>query len=133
MTVIDHLAITVPVSTKEDNEFHLTLEEYLLALTSLVEELVRSPVISPLLFGFGLNGILMLPLFIQSRLAINSVTFGDYGRPFEIKNFISDLHDAFQLLNLKNDALRRRVDGLKYSVCFFWSASAFFLLYLSGD
>ena len=31
----------VPVNLKEEDAFHLTLEEYLLALISMIEELVR--------------------------------------------------------------------------------------------
>lgn len=52
----------------------------------------------------------------QSRLAVNSVTLGDYERPLQIGNFIKDLFSGFQLLNLKNDILRKRSDGIKYSV-----------------
>ncbi|EHA23135.1 hypothetical protein ASPNIDRAFT_136694 [Aspergillus niger ATCC 1015] len=74
----------------EQDAFHLTIEEYLLALISMVEEL--------------------------ARLAVNSVTLGDYTRPVQIGNFIKDLFAGFQLLNLKNDILRKRSDGIKYSV-----------------
>lgn len=52
----------------------------------------------------------------KSRLAVNSVTLGDYERPLQIGNFIKDLFSGFQLLNLKNDILRKRSDGIKYSV-----------------
>ena len=31
---------TVPVNVKDEDTFHLTIEEYLLALVSLIEELV---------------------------------------------------------------------------------------------
>ncbi|KAJ5493068.1 Translin-1 [Penicillium diatomitis] len=82
--------LEVPVNLKEQDAFHLTIEEYLLALISVVEEL--------------------------SRLAVNSVTLGDYERPLQIGNFIKDLFAGFQLLNLKNDILRKRSDGIKYSV-----------------
>ncbi|KAJ9214391.1 hypothetical protein DTO166G4_4015 [Paecilomyces variotii] len=82
--------LDIPVNLKERDEFHLTIEEYLLALISMVEEL--------------------------ARLAVNSVTLGDYGRPLQIGNFIKDLFAGFQLLNLKNDILRKRSDGIKYSV-----------------
>ncbi|EGD93242.1 recombination hotspot-binding protein [Trichophyton tonsurans CBS 112818] len=82
--------LAVPVNLKDQDAFHLTIEEYLHALISLVEEL--------------------------SRLAVNSVTLGDYTRPLQIHTFISDLHAGFQLLNLKNDSLRKRSDGLKYNV-----------------
>ncbi|KAE8355178.1 recombination hotspot-binding protein [Aspergillus coremiiformis] len=82
--------LDIPVNLKEQDVFHLTIEEYLLALISMIEEL--------------------------SRLAVNSVTLGDYARPVQIGNFIKDLFAGFQLLNLKNDILRKRSDGIKYSV-----------------
>ena len=52
----------------------------------------------------------------QARLAVNSVTLGDFSRPLQISKFIKDVHAGFQLLNLKNDVLRRRSDGIKYNV-----------------
>lgn len=52
----------------------------------------------------------------QSRLAVNSVTAGDYNRPLRISTFINELDSGFRLLNLKNDPLRKRYDGLKYDV-----------------
>ncbi|KAF2800238.1 Translin [Melanomma pulvis-pyrius CBS 109.77] len=82
--------LKVPVNLKDRDEFHLTIEEYLQALISLVEEL--------------------------SRLARNSVTLGDYERPLLINQFVKDVLAGFQILNLKNDSLRRRSDGLKYKV-----------------
>ncbi|KAF2873775.1 Translin [Massariosphaeria phaeospora] len=82
--------LKVPVNLKDRDEFHLTIEEYLQALITLVEEL--------------------------ARLARNSVTLGDYERPVLINQFIKDLHAGFQILNLKNDSLRRRSDGIKYRV-----------------
>ncbi|KAJ5601703.1 hypothetical protein N7510_011237 [Penicillium lagena] len=82
--------LDIPVNLKEQDAFHLTIEEYLLALIAMVEEL--------------------------SRLAVNSVTLGDYTRPLQIANFIKDLFAGFQLLNLKNDILRKRSDGIKYSL-----------------
>ncbi|KAF2087926.1 Translin [Saccharata proteae CBS 121410] len=80
----------VPVNLKDKDEFHLTIEEYLQALISLLDEL--------------------------ARLARNSVTLGDYSRPMQISQFIKDVHAGFQILNLKNDSLRRRSDGIKYRV-----------------
>ncbi|KAL4810334.1 Translin [Aspergillus unguis] len=82
--------LEIPVNLKEEDAFHLTLEEYLLALISMIEEL--------------------------ARLAVNSVTLGDYGRPTLIGNFIKEMFNGFQLLNLKNDVLRKRSDTIKYSV-----------------
>lgn len=52
----------------------------------------------------------------QSRLSVNSVTAGDYSRPLHISTFINELDSGFRLLNLKNDSLRKRYDGLKYDV-----------------
>ncbi|KAI5288336.1 hypothetical protein KEM52_001204 [Ascosphaera acerosa] len=75
---------------KESPGLHITIEEYLFALIALVDEL--------------------------SRLAINSVTLGDYARPLVISRFIGQIHAGFQLLNLKNGALRQRSDSLKYAV-----------------
>jgi len=80
----------VAVNVKDEDVFHVTIEDYLLALTSTVEEL--------------------------SRLAPNSVTLGDLGRPLQVGRFVKEVHAGFQLLNLKNDNLRRRADGVKYSV-----------------
>lgn len=52
----------------------------------------------------------------QSRLAVNSVTIGNYRRPTSIAAFLSELDAAFRLLNLKNDSLRKKFDGLKYDL-----------------
>lgn len=49
-------------------------------------------------------------------MARNAVTLGDYERPILINQFVKDLFAGFQILNLKNDSLRRRSDGLKYRV-----------------
>lgn len=68
----------------------MTIEEYLLSLIILIDEL--------------------------ARLAINSVTLGDYQVPLRISQFVKDLHAGFQVLNLKNDILRKRSDSIKYSV-----------------
>lgn len=44
------------------------------------------------------------------------MTAGDYGRPMRIAKFVGDLDSGFRLLNLKNDSLRKRFDGLKYDL-----------------
>ncbi len=49
-------------------------------------------------------------------MATNSVTLGDYSRPPQIARFTGELHAGFQILNLKNDSLRRRSDGVKYQI-----------------
>ncbi|KAL8683187.1 MAG: hypothetical protein Q9186_000799 [Xanthomendoza sp. 1 TL-2023] len=80
----------LPTNVRDGDVFHITTEEYLHALISLIEEL--------------------------SRLAVNSVTLGDYQRPLQISKFVKDVHAGFQILNLKNDSLRRRSDSIKYNV-----------------
>jgi len=81
---------TVPVNVKDRDVFHITIEEYLTALTMLCDEL--------------------------SRLATNSVTLKDFDQAVQIQSFVKELFGGFLLLNLKNDPLRKRVDGVKYAV-----------------
>jgi predicted translin family RNA/ssDNA-binding protein len=81
----------VPLHTSPDFDiFHITTEEYLLALCHLPDEL--------------------------ARLATNAVTIKDFEHAVHIQAFVKDLFAGFLLLNLKNDILRRKVDGVKYSV-----------------
>ncbi len=61
----------------------------------------------------------------KARLMTNAVTQRDFKRPQLISTFVKDIHAAFQVLNLKNDSLRRRSDGLKYNVCFLILPSGF--------
>ncbi|EIN12595.1 Translin [Punctularia strigosozonata HHB-11173 SS5] len=68
----------------------LAAEDYLHGLISLVNEL--------------------------SRLAVNAVTMGNYEEPIKISIFVKDVFAGFSMLNLKNDALRRRYDSLKYDI-----------------
>lgn len=80
----------VPTNLKDRDAFHITIEEYLLSLVDLTQDL--------------------------SRLATNSVTLGDFQLPLTISAFVKDLFAGFQLLNLKNDIIRKRADGVKYEV-----------------
>ncbi|KAL7794780.1 Translin [Trichoderma afarasin] len=81
---------SVPTNLKDRDAFHITIEEYLLSLVDLTQDL--------------------------SRLATNSVTLGDFQLPLTISAFVKDLFAGFQLLNLKNDIIRKRADGVKYEV-----------------
>jgi len=47
---------------------------------------------------------------------MNSVTLGDNELAVQISSFIKDIHTGFQLLNLKNNDLRKRADSVKYHV-----------------
>ncbi|KPJ10878.1 Translin [Papilio machaon] len=86
-TVAEILGIS---AIEEKEGFHLDIEDYLVGLLNLCSEL--------------------------SRLAVNSVTRGDYNRPLQISKFVMELNAGFRLLNLKNDHLRKRFDALKYDV-----------------
>ncbi|KND88391.1 Translin [Tolypocladium ophioglossoides CBS 100239] len=89
-TIFSEAKGPVPTNLKDRDAFHLTIEEYLLSLTDLTQDL--------------------------SRLATNAVTHGDFAMPMVISAFIKDLFAGFQLLNLKNDILRKRADAVKYDV-----------------
>ncbi|XP_063487368.1 translin isoform X1 [Symphalangus syndactylus] len=91
-TLVTREAVTEILGIEPDREkgFHLDVEDYLSGVLILASEL--------------------------SRLSVNSVTAGDYSRPLHISTFINELDSGFRLLNLKNDSLRKRYDGLKYDV-----------------
>lgn len=86
----EKVAGIIGVEVDREKGFHLDLDDYLTGILQLASEL--------------------------SRLAVNSVTAGDYGRPVRIAKFIAELDSGFRLLNLKNDSLRKRFDGLKYDL-----------------
>ncbi|PAA52325.1 hypothetical protein BOX15_Mlig022141g1, partial [Macrostomum lignano] len=69
---------------------HLDLEDYLFGLLLLASEL--------------------------ARLSVNAVTAGRPDLPRRVADFARHLEAGFRLLNFKNDALRRRYDGLKYDM-----------------
>ncbi|XP_016389893.1 translin-like [Sinocyclocheilus rhinocerous] len=86
----EEVAKILAIEVDREIGFHLDVEDYLAGVLIMASEL--------------------------SRLAVNSVTAGDYGCPLRISNFINELDSGFRLLNLKNDPLRKRYDGLKYDV-----------------
>jgi len=51
-----------------------------------------------------------------ARLCLNSASHGRYELLEAISKFVTELYAGFRLLNLKNDNLRRRFDGIKYAV-----------------
>ncbi|XP_072020881.1 translin-like [Amphiura filiformis] len=86
----EEVAQILGISVKREDGFHIDLDDYLQGLLTMANEL--------------------------SRLAVNSVTAGDYTRPLRISNFMGEIDAGFRLLNLKNDNLRKRFDGLKYDI-----------------
>ncbi|KAJ2197172.1 Translin-1, partial [Coemansia sp. RSA 353] len=88
--VEEYLGFKVNTENADITVFVITLEEYLHGIISLFNEI--------------------------SRLAVNSVIVNDVKRPQHISAFASELYSGFQLLNLKNDSLRRRFDSIKYDI-----------------
>ncbi|KAK3157673.1 hypothetical protein QOZ80_2AG0125930 [Eleusine coracana subsp. coracana] len=50
------------------------------------------------------------------RFVVNRVTAGDYDCPRKVLSFLTDLHASFRILNLRNDFLRKKFDGMKYDL-----------------
>lgn len=73
-----------------NTSFRIDLEDYLIGICSLSNEL--------------------------PRYVINRVTAGDYDCPKRAAAFLNELFAAFRKLNLRNDTLRKRYDGIKYDV-----------------
>jgi len=91
LKVVNELcSLIILVDLSWEDGFYLNLDDYLLGVLQLTNEL--------------------------SRLCVNLVIAGDYERPLRIARFISELDAAFRLLNLKNDSLRKKFDGLKYDL-----------------
>ncbi|KAG8177055.1 hypothetical protein JTE90_024942 [Oedothorax gibbosus] len=78
------------ISANPADSFHIELDDFLLGLLLLAEEL--------------------------TRLSLNCATHGDYSRPVQIAEFVTEMNVGFRLLNLKNDLLRKKFDGLKYNL-----------------
>ncbi|KAG8908411.1 hypothetical protein FRB99_006616 [Tulasnella sp. 403] len=87
---ISHVSRELGIQEDWADRLQVTTEEYLHGVISLINDL--------------------------SRLAVNAVTMKDYELPSKISTFVKELHAGFSLLNLKNDALRRRFDSIKYDV-----------------
>eukprot|EP01018_Ginkgo_biloba_P021266 Gb_15140 [translate_table: standard] len=71
-------------------EFGIDIEDYLIGLCQMSSEL--------------------------PRYVVNQVTAGDYDCPRRVSRFLSDLYAAFRILNLRNDLLRKKFDGMKYDL-----------------
>lgn len=59
---------------------------------------------------------LVLFLLVQPRYVVNQVTAGDYDCPRKVLKFLTDLHASFRMLNLRNDFLRKKFDGMTTTV-----------------
>ncbi|TKY62137.1 Translin protein [Spatholobus suberectus] len=70
-------------------------------------------------FGLDIEDYLIGVCFMSSELpryVVNQVTAGDYDCPRKVLKFLTDLHAAFRMLNLRNDFLRKKFDGMKYDL-----------------
>jgi len=86
----EKLASILGIHVSSDKGFHIPLEDYLCGLLYLATEL--------------------------SRWSVNCVAMGNFSQPIAICQFVGDIESGFRLLNLKNDFLRKKFDGLKYDV-----------------
>ncbi|XP_059646861.1 uncharacterized protein LOC132293407 [Cornus florida] len=70
-------------------------------------------------FGLDIEDYLIGICFMSNELpryVVNQVTSGDYDCPRKVLKFLTDLHAAFRMLNLRNDFLRKKFDGMKYDL-----------------
>ncbi|TVU30562.1 hypothetical protein EJB05_22192, partial [Eragrostis curvula] len=58
----------------------------------------------------------LIALIFKPRFVVNRVTAGDYDCPRKVLSFLTDLHASFRMLNLRNDFLRKKFDGMKYDL-----------------
>ncbi|XP_028775182.1 translin [Neltuma alba] len=70
-------------------------------------------------FGLDIEDYLIGVCFMSNELpryVVNQVTAGDYDCPRKVLKFLTELHAAFRMLNLRNDFLRKKFDGMKYDL-----------------
>ncbi|PKU64685.1 translin [Dendrobium catenatum] len=70
-------------------------------------------------FGLDIEDYLTGLCFMSNELpryVVNQVTAGDYDCPRNVLKFLTELHSAFRMLNLRNDFLRKKFDGMKYDL-----------------
>ncbi|KAL3531950.1 hypothetical protein ACH5RR_005471 [Cinchona calisaya] len=70
-------------------------------------------------FGLDVEDYLIGICFMSNELpryVVNQVTTGDYDCPCKVLKFLTDLHASFRMLNLRNDFLRKKFDGMKYDL-----------------
>ncbi|GAB2276783.1 hypothetical protein Dimus_011498 [Dionaea muscipula] len=75
--------------------------------------------LDPSEFGLDVEDYLIGVCFMSNELpryVVNQVTAGDYNCPGRVLEFLTDLYEVFRMLNLRNDFLRRKFDGMKYDL-----------------
>ncbi|GAB4836432.1 hypothetical protein Ancab_001344 [Ancistrocladus abbreviatus] len=92
------------------------LETGRLLTNSEVEEKLG---LDPSKFGLDVEDYLIGVCFMSNELphyVVNQVAAGDYNCPTKVLRFLTDLYEAFRMLNLRNDVLRKKFDGMKYDL-----------------
>ncbi|KAJ4971401.1 hypothetical protein NE237_004500 [Protea cynaroides] len=74
----------------DSSEFFLDIEDYLIGICFMSNEL--------------------------PRYVVNRVIAEDYDFTIKVVKFLRDLYVAFRMLNLRNDFLRKKFDGIKYDL-----------------
>ncbi|XP_058749263.1 uncharacterized protein LOC131622254 [Vicia villosa] len=89
-TLLEHKDAEEKLGLNGPEEFSLDVEDYLVGVCFMSNEL--------------------------PRYVVNQVTAGDYDCPRKVLKFLTELHAAFRMLNLRNDFLRKKFDGMKYDL-----------------
>ncbi|GBG80346.1 hypothetical protein CBR_g30715 [Chara braunii] len=88
--LLQHKDVEQQLEVVRNDYFFVDLDDYLIGICGLSNEL--------------------------SRYVVNRVTLGEYEVAERVSKFLNELYTAFRLLNLRNDALRKRFDALKYDL-----------------
>ncbi|KAG8376571.1 hypothetical protein BUALT_Bualt09G0077300 [Buddleja alternifolia] len=97
------------------SEFGLDIEDYLIGICFMSNDLVRYLLVIYYICPVCEENENELHT-LQPRYVVNQVTAGDYDCPRKVLKFLTDLHVAFRMLNLRNDFLRKKFDGMKYDL-----------------
>ncbi|CAN8289522.1 unnamed protein product [Cochlearia groenlandica] len=110
-------SVTKVEKVKEESEAEKETWKILENAGDFIQDFVPSA-LAFLLKGDGdiVKNFLLHTLQLQPRYVVNRVTAGDYDCPRNMMNFLTDLHTAFHMLNLRNDFLRKKFDSMKYDL-----------------
>ncbi|XP_011077332.1 translin-like [Sesamum indicum] len=75
--------------------------------------------LKPLEFGLDIEDYLIGICFMSNdlpRYVVNQVTAGNYDCPRKVLKFLTDVNAAFRMLNLRNDFLHKKFDGMRFDL-----------------
>lgn len=87
----------MPVQEEFKDRVALPVEDYLHGVISVVNELVSSP--SKNYLSLCLSSVSPVNDVPKSRLAVNSVTLGNFDQPIKISNFVKELFAGFSMVS----------------------------------